>query len=418
MKYFLLIFMSVSSFAGEPNDLGLLTMNLVQGFERMAEVSPKPKSLLYKAAVNSLSARGENLSIVGQFEALCGNKRIIEFLLPVIESTSSRVFENAVKEGRALSQGLSELAGENCEVLRTDHTIWSMKMMLTFFQVGWNHLNAPHEMSTQLGLTLASISTPSYVKNLGALVALHRRFQKEAEVSASTGIAAMLEAIVFQFEKFIQSGSAVVELKGVSSRAAIQFSLSRGLLKASESLVEIGKEYQPKPPAQPPPVKPPPGPWKSVTQGHQFPWGEIWTNYSGPFGSLDEATTYCNEKNGEVPSVDDYVRLSIYLAALPRKEGGLDFTHFVSDIEFPERTVPGVNGWRANLTNFFWTSTPAPQPEEKDPKRSGLGPYHYFFDRGRWSQTGFAHITTYDANWYSKNYILARCIIRLRATPG
>ena len=122
MRFFLVFLVSgLTLQAGNPH---VLTNNLADSFEKMATISVAGKAPLFRKAGELLRTLPKSY-----LETLCGNKLMLELLLPLIEGISSRSFLRTIERSQVFYQMLSETTGESCEILGSDRFPWSRHIM-------------------------------------------------------------------------------------------------------------------------------------------------------------------------------------------------------------------------------------------------------------------------------------------------
>lgn len=242
--------------------LSPLTENLSKSFESLANASVKPKALIYHKGVSQLRKRTESRSVTGVVESLCGSQQVLEALLPVMEGTSSRIFEKPTQSARELNQLLALSVGNSCEGLHVHSTAWSLMTDLELMQAGWNALGVVgfaesdlgpvSEIKVKLGVAMANVGNQSFKESLREYVEAHEKAQtligSFQENDLVQGVVVMMELLKERLRTFMLSGTQVQEAATVKLGAGANLSLSSSLIQAASfSLTKaFGESSEPK----------------------------------------------------------------------------------------------------------------------------------------------------------------------------
>ena len=229
------------------NGLTTLKENLTNSFELMAKASSKPKALIYRKAEELLQKRKDGVSVDGIASSLCGNKLVMDLILPLIEATSAQVFENAIPKAGAFAALLSQTAGSSCESLLIDHSEWSVTSTLALLQSGWSalgmvgfaqsDLKTISEMKTKLGVAMASVSGKNFKSALTDYLIWHENHKKLVESfqghDSVAGVFLMMESAEQRLRNFLENGAEVKTGAPLIGGAGIEIGLSKTLVEAA-----------------------------------------------------------------------------------------------------------------------------------------------------------------------------------------
>ena len=152
----------------QTTNLNRLRRNLNDSFERMAKATVRPKAILFRKAAERIRMLAD-----GNFSAtdvLCGNKLVVDLMLPVVERTTSKTFEKAIEKMRELSQLLTQSTGNRCEGY--ERSPWTLVTQLSLMSAGWSALGVVgfpekdlgkvSDIKVKLGVATASVGTAEF----------------------------------------------------------------------------------------------------------------------------------------------------------------------------------------------------------------------------------------------------------------